>query len=73
VDPITRLSYHELIGEQVGAFRPNGRAHPAQQFAGWFEQAAKDNPDLAPLVADAICLGVAIQLAPPSSRTARSA
>lgn len=63
VDPLTRLSYtHDFQGGQLGAFVPNGRGHPASEFSEWFTHAAEQRPEFAPVVSDAICLGIALQL-----------
>jgi hypothetical protein len=62
VDPMTRVNYTYDFAVHIGAFIPNGRAHPATEYLTWFTRAVEQSPDLAPVVADAICLAIGTQL-----------
>lgn len=62
VDPLANIAYNHDFIETAGAFVPNGKPNPVEYFSERFRMLAEADPEMKPVIADAICNVVVLQL-----------
>jgi hypothetical protein len=62
IDPLANIGHDHDFIETAGAFIPNGNPHPTEYFSREFKSLAETDPEMAPVIADAICNVIALQL-----------
>jgi hypothetical protein len=62
VDPLANVAHDHDFIESAGAFIPNGKLHPTEYFTKEFRSLAEADPEMGPVIADAICNAIIIQL-----------